>query len=86
MKETKLELEEKGFPGIAISRFDSKSCMVSKVNNLDILPLQESDLAVLIECFQKVKPWHKNISGFLTEDSKLLASHYTNGTIKPFIK
>lgn len=61
MEKTKRLIEEKGYSNLAMSRFDSIACVISKAEGLQVLELEHEVLQDLKTCFKEVIKWSKNI-------------------------
>lgn len=59
IKATKKLLEEKGLANMAISRFDSIVCMVSKVEGLQVLVIEDETVKPITTCVKMVVKWNK---------------------------
>lgn len=61
LAQTTLEMEELQIEGLGMSKFDSISCIVCKLQGLDNMALDNFALEKLKGCFQSIIPWSREI-------------------------
>lgn len=55
-RSTMHEVESKAIQGLATSRFDSISCIITKIDGLQVLTMEEKEVESIRACFAKVIP------------------------------
>lgn len=54
-------LNDKDIEGLAVSSINSLSCIISKINGMEVLDIEDDIVEDIKSCFQKVVPWNKAI-------------------------
>lgn len=81
LKEGMKEMMNHGFGDLILSKFDSKTCVISKRIGIETVLLIQEAIKKLKLCFNKVVPWSKISHSSLKGDLRSLAFHYTCGVI-----